>query len=112
MLYEVITVVLSEYLRYSLKRNEVDTNTLSDELSNCRRYLDIEKFRFGDKLQAEFEFDADALNARVPVMILQPLYENAVKHGVYESFTPVKIKTVITSYSIHYTKLYDLYSCL
>ncbi len=89
-------VVLSEYLRYSLKRNEVDTNTLSDELSNCRRYLDIEKFRFGDKLQAEFEFDADALNARVPVMILQPLYENAVKHGVYESFTPVKIKTVAT----------------
>ena len=51
----------------------------------CGLYLDIEKVRFGDKLTTEENIDPDCLDFKIPVMLLQPLYENAVKHGVYES---------------------------
>ena len=66
---------------------------LSKEIENIHRYLEIEKIRFGAKLQYNFSLTNDALAAGIPAMILQPLYENAIKHGVYESTEPILIET-------------------
>jgi len=86
-------IKLSEYLRYSLKQKDNRPVPISEEFSNCQRYLEIEKIRFSDKLLTMFDIDMDCYKYHLPVLILQPLYENAVKHGVYESLDPVTIKT-------------------
>jgi two-component system, LytTR family, sensor kinase len=87
-------VKLSDFLRYSVSQNIHQLTTLRQEMENIRLYLDIEKVRFGNKLVYEYEFDEDCSRMTIPVMILQPLYENAVKHGVYESTETIFIKTV------------------
>ena len=56
--------------------------TLGDEVELARRYLAIEQLRFGDRLRVQWEIDAAAQGARLPPLLLQPLVENAVKHGV------------------------------
>lgn len=84
---------LSEFLRYSLKKNDNTLLPLSNELKNMARYLEIEKVRFGDRLECESDVPNDCKNLLVPVLLLQPLYENAVKYGVYESIKPVTIRT-------------------
>jgi two-component system, LytTR family, sensor kinase len=84
---------LSEFLRYSVSRNAERFSSLKLELENTQRYLDIEKVRFGSKLEYKFEMAGDCMCIDIPVMILQPLYENAVKHGVYESTGQVTIWT-------------------
>jgi two-component system, LytTR family, sensor kinase len=88
-----MVVKLSEFMRYALSRKDEQPVTLQNELENLRLYLDIEKVRFGNKLRTEEEIDANCLEFKIPVMLLQPLYENAVKHGVYESTESVSIKT-------------------
>ena len=88
-------IKLSEFLRYSLRFREDETTTVREELDNMKRYLDIEKIRFGDKLIYESLCDDAFLNARIPDMILQPLLENAVKHGVYESTDPILIRLTV-----------------
>jgi LytS/YehU family sensor histidine kinase len=80
-------------MRYALSRKDEQPVTLQNELENLRLYLDIEKVRFGDKLTTEELIEADCLDFKIPVMLLQPLYENAVKHGVYESTESVRIRT-------------------
>ena len=84
---------LSDFLRYSLKKNENTLLPLREELKNMSRYLEIEKVRFGDRLLCESSVPATCKDLQLPVLILQPLYENAVKHGVYESIEPVTIRT-------------------
>ena len=56
--------------------------TLAEEVELARRYLAIEQIRFGQRLRIQWELDPDAGAARVPPLILQPLVENAVRHGV------------------------------
>ena len=85
-------VRLSEFIRYSLKHKEKDRNPLREELENIIRYLDIEKVRFGDKLSFSIKNDEGLENWPLPNMILQPLFENAVKYGVYESAEPVAVE--------------------
>jgi LytS/YehU family sensor histidine kinase len=80
-------------MRYALSRKDEQPVTLQNELENLRLYLDIEKVRFGDKLTTEELIEANCLEFKIPVMLLQPLYENAVKHGVYESTESVRITT-------------------
>lgn len=82
---------LSDFMRYSLKHRENEFVTLDEEIGRMKDYLSIEKIRFGDKLQYGFEMDNDCGKVKVPTMILQPLIENAIKHGVYESVDPVDI---------------------
>ncbi len=84
---------LSDFLRYSLQKNNDQYISLKEELQNIDRYLQIEKVRFSDRLICETETDPDSLNLKLPAMILQPLYENAIKHGLYESIEPVTIRT-------------------
>jgi len=84
---------LSDFLRYSLKKNENILLPLREELKNMSRYLEIEKVRFGDRLLCESTVPSECNDLKLPVLILQPLFENAVKHGVYESIEPVTIRT-------------------
>ena len=84
---------LSDYLRYSLRRGDEGLVSFCDELENCRKFLDMEQLRFGDKMLLIENIDEDACDVKVPLMILQPIYENAIKHGVYESLDQVKIET-------------------
>ena len=88
-----MVVKLSEFMRYALSRKDERPVSLLNEMENIRLYLDIEKVRFGDKLNTEEKIDPDCIDFKIPVMLLQPLFENAVKHGVYESTESVKIIT-------------------
>jgi two-component system, LytTR family, sensor kinase len=88
-----MVVKLSEFMRYALSRKDEQPVSLQNELENLRLYLDIEKVRFGNKLITEENIESNCLNLKIPVMLLQPLYENAVKHGVYESTESVRIVT-------------------
>jgi two-component system, LytTR family, sensor kinase len=65
---------------------------LSEEINNAKLYLDIEKVRFADKFDFIDEIKPECKELEVPSMILQPLFENAIKHGVYESLEKVFIK--------------------
>ena len=80
-----MVIRLSDFLRYALRQDATQLTTLEQELENVRLYLQIEQVRFGEKMQYEFRVDPQQLGARLPVMILQPLFENAVKHGVQRS---------------------------
>jgi two-component system, LytTR family, sensor kinase len=89
-----MVIKLSDFMRYALSRKDEQPVSLQSELENLRLYLDIEKVRFGERLITEEKIDPACLEVMVPVMLLQPLYENAVKHGVYESTEKVKISTI------------------
>jgi two-component system, LytTR family, sensor kinase len=91
-----MVIKLSEFMRYALSRKDEQPVTLRNELENIRLYLEIEKVRFGDKLIIEETIDDHCLEFKIPVMLLQPIFENAVKHGVYESTDNVKILTRIS----------------
>jgi len=91
---QTMIIKLSDFLRYSITPSNSAFSTLKMELENINHYLDIEQVRFENKLIYENQIDEDCLNKTLPAMILQPLYENAVKHGVYESTEPIKILTV------------------
>lgn len=73
---------LGDLLRASLKARDTQTVPLADELALVRSYLDVEKARFGDRLAIDFDVDADLAGAQVPALLLQPIVENAVRHGV------------------------------
>ncbi|MBA4321682.1 MAG: histidine kinase, partial [Odoribacter sp.] len=88
-----MVIKLSEFMRYALSRKDEQPVTLQSELENLNLYLDIEIVRFGNKLITEENVNDDCRAVLLPVMLLQPLYENAVKHGVYESTESVKITT-------------------
>jgi two-component system, LytTR family, sensor kinase len=87
----MMVIKLSDFMRYALTSKDDRPVELRSELENLRLYLDIEKVRFGDKLIYEEVIDEECLKQKIPVMLLQPLFENAVKHGVYESTNPVKL---------------------
>ncbi|MEN8144468.1 MAG: histidine kinase [Gemmatimonadota bacterium] len=73
---------LSDLLRVALESEGAQQVPLKDELELLERYLDIERIRFGSRLTIAVDTDPDALDALVPHLILQPLVENAIRHGV------------------------------
>ena len=85
-------IKLSEFLRYALKHGEREKTRFSEEIKNIELYLEIEKIRFGNKLVFAKEISSECETGLIPNMILQPLFENAVKHGVYESTEPILIE--------------------
>lgn len=88
-----MVINLSTLMRYSLKHGQDEKVTFGTELENNKLYLSIEKVRFGSKLQPVFRVDESCYSALLPNMILQPIYENAIKYGVYEATEPVEILT-------------------
>lgn len=83
---------LSDFLRYSLKHRENEYVPLGEELGRMKDYLAIEKVRFGEKLLYEFDVSPECESFPVPTMIFQPLFENAIRHSVYESVDMVTIR--------------------
>ncbi|CAI8307900.1 MAG: Sensor histidine kinase YpdA [SAR92 bacterium MED-G29] len=75
-------VQLSDFLRYSLDTDPVKRVSLEKELEALKLYLNIEKTRFGDRLEMKFDIEPSANNVLVPSLILQPLIENAVKYAI------------------------------
>jgi len=86
-------VKLSDFMRYSLSSRNDQPVTLHNEMESLRLYLEIEKVRFRERLVIKEEIEPECLAALLPGLLLQPLYENAVKHGVYESTGTVVINT-------------------
>jgi two-component system, LytTR family, sensor histidine kinase AlgZ len=88
---EAVLEDLSDLFRHALMELG-ESVTLAEEVALARRYLDIEQVRFGDRLQVEWSLDPAAGSAKVPPLVLQPLVENAVKHGVEPSAAGAQVK--------------------
>ena len=82
---------LSDLLRMSLQRVGVQEVPLAEELDFLSKYLEIEQTRFRDRLTVVFDVQSDTLDALVPNLLLQPLVENAIKHGIGPRPTPGQI---------------------
>jgi LytS/YehU family sensor histidine kinase len=88
-----MVINLSQLMRYSLKHNQQETVSFKQELDNNKLYMSIEKVRFGNKLNPVFTIEDDCFKAEIPNMILQPLYENSIKYGVYEATETIDVIT-------------------
>jgi hypothetical protein len=82
---------IGDFLRLSLDQDEKLEHPLEEEEEMVRLYLAIEKARFGDRLEAVFVIEPEAASGVVPTLLLQPLVENAIKHGVGRSLRPTTI---------------------
>jgi two-component system LytT family sensor kinase len=87
-----IIAQLSALLRLAIDRTGLQEIPLHQEIDFIRRYLDIEHVRFGDKLRVEFALEPEAMNVLVPNIVLQPLVENAIKHGISLRTTPGTVR--------------------
>jgi len=83
---EAVLEDLAELFRVAISEN-AESVSLGEEVELAQRYLAIEQVRFGKRLQVSWELDPDAAAARVPPLLLQPLVENAVRHGIEPSAT-------------------------
>lgn len=82
---------LAGYLRSTLDGDEDDRVVLSEEIKSLQEYLRIEQRRFGERLQTEFSIEEAAASVEVPTFLLQPLIENAIRHGLEASREPCLI---------------------
>ncbi len=73
---------LSDFLRFSLEKTPNQKVSLADEIQTLELYLAIEDVRYGDRLKTEFEVSSAALKGYVPSLVLQPIFENAIKYAV------------------------------
>lgn len=82
---------LSDFLRGTLKKEQQQWTSFEEELQYLQLYLEIEKVRFGYRLQTNIRHDEEALQMKLPSMLLQPLVENAIKFGLYDTIGEVTI---------------------
>lgn len=87
---------LSDFLRGTLKKDDQQWSTLDEEIEYLRLYLDIEKVRFGHRLQTEIIYTDEVLLLKLPSLLLQPVVENAIKFGLYDTTGEVLIKLEAT----------------
>lgn len=88
---EEVVIELSQYLRRSFDFKRIDAmTTLTKEMELLEAYLYIEKTRFGERLQVEYDID-ETINLPIPHLILQPLVENAVRHGLMKAIVGGKV---------------------
>jgi LytS/YehU family sensor histidine kinase len=76
---------LSDFLRGTIKKEETQWVTLQEELQYLQLYLDIEKVRFGNRLATDMNIDEKTTGLKLPALILQPIVENAIKFGLYDT---------------------------
>jgi sensor histidine kinase YesM len=91
---EAMIEALSDLLRLTLTGFDRSEVTLREEFHFLERYLLIEQIRFGERLRVEKQIDFSALDALVPILILQPLVENAVRHGIEAQIAPGLIRII------------------
>jgi sensor histidine kinase YesM len=84
-LAEQLILRLGELLRKVLSSSDQQEIDLADELEFIKAYLDIEQMRLGDRLHVEWDVAPDVLRLKVPSLLLQPLVENAIQHGIAPS---------------------------
>lgn len=87
---------LSDFLRGTLRKEEQQLVTLDEELNHLRLYLDIEKVRFGHRLHTEVVCEEAGKQIKLPHLILQPVVENAIKFGLYDTTETITIKVEVT----------------
>jgi two-component system LytT family sensor kinase len=92
---EKMAIALSEFFRYSINKNNGTYSTVNEEAHLANIYIDIEKVRFGDKLQFVYEASEEVKDMKIPRFIIQPLIENAIKHGVTQITGKGIVKLVI-----------------
>jgi two-component sensor histidine kinase len=85
-------LLLSDLMRYTLNYEKRDVVPLSEEIEVVEKYLQLEKIRFGKKLNAELDISDATLDLKIPPIIVQTLVENAIKHGLKDSVEGVFIK--------------------
>ena len=96
-----VVVNLADLFRYTLEVSRSESVTLADELRAARQYLSIEEARFGERLTVEVDVPEALARVRVPGMVVQPLVENAVKHGVGATTAPCTIRVEAHSQHDH-----------
>jgi LytS/YehU family sensor histidine kinase len=89
---------LSDFLRGTIKKEENTWISLEEELQHLGLYLDIEKVRFGHRLHAEILDQTAGYKASLPAMLLQPIVENAIKFGLYDTTGDVTISITTEMY--------------
>jgi two-component system LytT family sensor kinase len=88
---DVMLSRLSDLLRLTLKNPDAQEVTLSDELANLDAYLKVMQARFEDRLTVDFHVEPGTEDALVPQLILQPLVENSIRHGLDPRSSSVKV---------------------
>ena len=83
---------LADILRYSLDTGEASSVSLQQEVAIIKKYLNIEKSRFGDRLTVSFDIPDELLNTQVPPLILQPIIENSIKHNANKTALEITIQ--------------------
>lgn len=93
---------LSDFFRGTLKKDDQQLIPLSEEMEHLSLYLEIEKVRFGHRLKTEIECDDGALTMKLPSLLLQPVVENAIKFGLYDTLgeTVIRIRAAAESNSL------------
>jgi sensor histidine kinase YesM len=87
---------LSDFLRGTIKKEETQWVTLQEELQYLQLYLDIEKVRFGNRLATEIKVDEETHYLKLPALLLQPVVENAIKFGLYDTTGDTVIRLIAT----------------
>lgn len=82
---------LSDFLRGTLKKEDHQWISLEEELQHLQLYLEIEKVRFGHRLSTEVKNETDGMKMQLPAMLLQPVVENAIKFGLYDTIGDITI---------------------
>ena len=102
---------LSDFLRGTLRKDDQQLISFEEEVEHLKLYLEIEKVRFGHRLNIKINIPSDSLKKQLPAMIVQPLLENAIKYGLYDTTDQVTIRietiTSPTSLDIQITNPFD-----
>lgn len=87
-----MVIALGDLLRLTLKETGNSVRSLAEELEFADLYLGIEKLRFGDRLVLDYDIESEATCAEVPELLLQPLFENAIRHGAARTLDSCEIR--------------------
>ncbi len=92
---EEMTIQLSKLFRYTTGRNEGHSHSIAEELEVVKSYLAIEQMRFGNRLHFKIEVAPELMEVKIPRFLLQPIVENAIKHGISQLLDNGKIEIKI-----------------
>lgn len=92
---EQMALALSDFFKYSLNKEQKQTVSLKEEIESIETYLTIEKVRFGDRLNYEIQISRELEEVLIPQFLIQPLVENAVKHGLSKLTSNGQIRVVV-----------------